>query len=77
MTTLNPDFIRYTLRYSFNNWEYTHVIIPKYLVHKLPGRPMTISEWRELGIQMTMSWENYKLYPEEDNVILFRRKLET
>ena len=71
-----PNEIKYTEKYRTGDYEYTHVILPKTFLSKLTGKVMTDKDWKNLGINISSSWENYMVYAPEPHVILFRRKIE-
>ncbi|XP_066932636.1 cyclin-dependent kinases regulatory subunit-like [Clytia hemisphaerica] len=72
MTTFKN--IYYSERYSDDENEYRHVIIPKELIKKLPkDRYMTEEEWRALGIQQSPGWIHYMAHKPEPHVLMFKR----
>ena len=36
-------------------------------------RTLTEDEWRALGVQQSLGWQHYEIYPPERHVLLFRR----
>lgn len=70
-----PRDITYSEIYVTKNYEYRHVILPKCYLSILKNRLMMPSEWRDLGIKINSSWENYMIFIPEPHVVLFRRKL--
>ncbi|GAA5912906.1 cyclin-dependent kinases regulatory subunit [Sporobolomyces salmoneus] len=68
------DEIYYSPRYSDDDYEYRHVIVPKALVKWLPkGRLAEEDEWRGLGIRQSPGWETYLSHGPEEHILLFRR----
>jgi cyclin-dependent kinase regulatory subunit CKS1 len=66
--------IYYSEKYTDDIYEYRHVHLPKEIAAKVPkDRLMTEEEWRGLGIQQSLGWENYMIHSPERHVILFRR----
>ncbi|WWC91029.1 uncharacterized protein L201_005969 [Kwoniella dendrophila CBS 6074] len=63
--------IQYSPRYSNEDWEYRHVIIPKQLVRYVPPGVCPEDVWRGLGIRQSPGWEMYMRH--EPHVLLFRR----
>eukprot|EP01059_Diplonema_ambulator_P027385 TRINITY_DN453_c0_g3_i1.p1 TRINITY_DN453_c0_g3~~TRINITY_DN453_c0_g3_i1.p1 ORF type:complete len:135 (+),score=34.56 TRINITY_DN453_c0_g3_i1:58-405(+) len=67
------DRIRYSDKYSDDAYEYRHVILPKELKRLVPNRIMTESEWRSLGVQQSLGWDQYMVHAPEMHVLCFRR----
>ncbi|GAA5880105.1 hypothetical protein JCM16303_001215 [Sporobolomyces ruberrimus] len=68
------DDIYYSPRYSDDEYEYRHVIVPKALVKYLPsGRLAEEDEWRGLGIRQSPGWEMYMIHDPEPHILLFKR----
>ncbi|KIK58338.1 hypothetical protein GYMLUDRAFT_246355 [Collybiopsis luxurians FD-317 M1] len=77
------DKINYSDRYTDDNFEYRHVILPKQLLKYIPEnfwdqrtgalRLLSDKEWRSLGIQQSLGWEHYEVHVPEPHVLLFRR----
>ncbi|KDQ61092.1 hypothetical protein JAAARDRAFT_32093 [Jaapia argillacea MUCL 33604] len=76
--------IHYSDRYTDDEWEYRHVILPKPLLKMLPKpyfmdddsgclRLLTEAEWRGIGIQQSLGWIHYEVHAPEPHVLLFRR----
>ena len=60
--------IEYSDKYSDDEYEYRHVILPKELARMLKSRFKTSSgdpvllaehEWRGMGVQQSRGWEHY------------------
>lgn len=67
--------IQYSEKYSDNNYEYRHVILPSELAKLVPRTHlMTETEWRNLGVQQSPHWVHYMLHGPEPHILLFRRK---
>jgi cyclin-dependent kinase regulatory subunit CKS1 len=76
--------IHYSDRYSDDEFEYRHVILPKQLLKMVPKeyfnqddtgtlRLLTEQEWRGIGITQSLGWEHYEVHAPEPHVLLFRR----
>ncbi|KAG6854736.1 transcription factor [Blastosporella zonata] len=76
--------IHYSDRYSDDEYEYRHVIIPKQLLKMIPKqffnpddtgtlRLLAEPEWRGIGITQSLGWEHYEVHAPEPHVLLFRR----
>ncbi|TFK42448.1 regulatory subunit of cyclin-dependent kinase [Crucibulum laeve] len=76
--------IHYSDRYSDDEYEYRHVILPKQLLKLVPKeyfnqddtgtlRLLTEAEWRGIGITQSLGWEHYEVHAPEPHVLLFRR----
>ncbi|KAL1407527.1 hypothetical protein Q8F55_006960 [Vanrija albida] len=63
--------INYSNRYSDDEWEYRHVILPKPLAKFVPPGILAEEVWRGLGIRQSPGWEMYMRH--EPHVLLFRR----
>lgn len=70
-----PNEIKYTERFKTNDYEYTHVILPKSYLQRISNQVMSENEWRSLGISLGTAWENFMIFKPERHVILFRRKI--
>ncbi|CAB0033172.1 unnamed protein product [Trichogramma brassicae] len=58
-----PDTIQYSEKYSDDQYEYRHVILPIELGRKVPkSHLMTESEWRNLGVQQSPGWVHYMMH---------------
>ncbi|GAA5866794.1 hypothetical protein JCM8547_003566 [Rhodosporidiobolus lusitaniae] len=69
------ESIYYSARYSDDEFEYRHVIIPKQLVKYLPSdRLADEHEWRDLGIRQSPGWVHYERHAPEPHVLLFKRE---
>ncbi|KAH6918432.1 cyclin-dependent kinase regulatory subunit [Coprinopsis sp. MPI-PUGE-AT-0042] len=76
--------IHYSDRYSDDEYEYRHVILPKQLLKMIPKeyfndddtgtlRLLAENEWRGIGITQSLGWEHYEVHAPEPHVLLFRR----
>ncbi|KAI0690595.1 regulatory subunit of cyclin-dependent kinase [Cytidiella melzeri] len=76
--------IHYSERYSDDEYEYRHVILPKPLFKMIPKtyfnpddtgtlRLLAEHEWRGIGITQSLGWEHYEVHAPEPHVLLFRR----
>ncbi|KDE02966.1 cyclin-dependent kinase regulatory subunit [Microbotryum lychnidis-dioicae p1A1 Lamole] len=69
------EAIFYSARYSDEQYEYRHVILPKALVKYLPtDRLAEEDEWRGLGIRQSPGWEHYMRHAPEPHILLFKRE---
>lgn len=76
------DMIHYSNRYSDDNFEYRHVILPKSMLKVIPRdyfnhetgtlRILRESEWRGLGITQSLGWEHYENHAPEPHILLFK-----
>ena len=75
--------IHYSDRYSDDDYEYRHVILPKPLFKMLPKtffnpdnsgtlRLLDEKEWRGIGITQSLGWEHYEVHGEHASDILSR-----
>ncbi|KAH8918624.1 CKS-domain-containing protein [Atractiella rhizophila] len=70
------DAIFYSARYSDDQYEYRHVIIPKQLLQYLPKTGLLEEEqWRGIGIKQSPGWHHYLRHDPEPWVLLFKRDL--
>jgi cyclin-dependent kinase regulatory subunit CKS1 len=69
--------IEYSKRYSDDQFEYRHVILPKDIAKKLPDPPrlLTETEWHGLGVHQSDGWMHYEIHGPEPHILLFRRPL--
>jgi cyclin-dependent kinase regulatory subunit CKS1 len=78
--------IHYSDRYSDDEYEYRHVILPKPLLKLVPKqffnpddsgtlRLLTETEWRGIGITQSLGWQHYEVHAPEPHVLLFRRPI--
>ncbi|KAK2576948.1 hypothetical protein KPH14_005561 [Odynerus spinipes] len=68
------DQIQYSERYTDDNYEYRHVILPADLAKHVPKTHlMSETEWRNLGVQQSPRWVHYMMHGPEPHVLLFRR----
>ncbi|KAF8275177.1 regulatory subunit of cyclin-dependent kinase, partial [Lactarius quietus] len=76
--------IHYSDRYTDDEFEYRHVILPKPLFKMIPKtyfnsddpgvlRLLSEAEWRGIGITQSLGWEHYEVHAPEPHVLLFRR----
>ncbi|KAK7865086.1 hypothetical protein R5R35_014623 [Gryllus longicercus] len=66
--------IQYSEKYSDDQFEYRHVILPEDLARQVPkSHLMTETEWRNLGVQQSPGWVHYMIHTPEPHVLLFRR----
>ena len=67
--------IHYSERYSDDEYEYRHVILPKPLFKMIPKnffnddnsgtlRLLSEEEWRGIGITQSLGWEHYEVHGE-------------
>lgn len=69
-----PSNIVYSNKYVDESYEYRHVILPMKVYERIiPGKLLTESEWRKLGIQGSEGWVHYLYYKPEPNVICLRK----
>jgi hypothetical protein len=65
--------IHYSDRYSDDEYEYRHVILPKQLLKMIPKdyfspedngvlRLLSEQEWRGIGITQSLGWEHYEVH---------------
>lgn len=64
--------IQYSDRYSDDQYEYRHVVLPKPLLRLVPkdfftedGRTLRLladAEWRGIGIMQSLGWEHYEVH---------------
>ena len=74
------DSIHYSPRYSDDNYEYRHVMLPKAMLKVIPSdyfnsevgtlRILTEDEWRGLGITQSLGWEHYECHAPEPHILL-------
>ncbi|CAL1705681.1 unnamed protein product [Somion occarium] len=68
--------IHYSERYSDEEYEYRHVILPRPLFKMIPKqffnpdntgtlRLLTEREWRGIGITQSLGWEHYEVHGEQ------------
>ncbi|WVQ81203.1 hypothetical protein IAT38_003325 [Cryptococcus sp. DSM 104549] len=78
--------IIYSDRYSDDNFEYRHVILPKAMLKLIPKRYFSAEdpnllrileedEWRGIGITQSLGWEHFEVHAPEPHILLFRRPL--
>ena len=75
LTRLHFNRIHYSERYSDDEYEYRHVILPKPLFKMIPKqffnpdntgtlRLLSEREWRGIGITQSLGWEHYEVHGE-------------
>ncbi|XP_014273184.1 cyclin-dependent kinases regulatory subunit 1 [Halyomorpha halys] len=68
--------IYYSERYSDDNFEYRHVVLPKDMVNLIPkNRLMTEKEWRSIGVTQSPGWIHYMTHSPEPHILLFKRPI--
>ena len=74
-----PEEIEYSEKYSDDCYEYSHVILTKEKMKSIKNIQgcLTEEQWRNLGIQKSKGWVNYRRYEGEPHILLFRRPLGT
>ena len=66
--------ILYSAKYSDDEYEYRHVILPRGIAHKLQrDYLMSEAEWRAIGVQQSRGWVHYMWHRPEPHILLFRR----
>jgi len=76
--------IHYSDKYTDDEYEYRHVILPKPLLKLIPKsffspdesgtlRILSETEWRGIGITQSLGWQHYEVHAPEPHVLLFRR----
>ena len=66
--------IQYSERYSDDNYEYRHVILPPSVYRDIPkGKLLSEQEWRSYGVQQAKGWIHYMIHLPEPHILLFRR----
>ncbi|KZP17902.1 CKS-domain-containing protein [Athelia psychrophila] len=76
--------IHYSDKYTDDEFEYRHVILPKPLLKLIPKsyfdpddsgvlRILDEQEWRGIGITQSLGWQHYEVHAPEPHVLLFRR----
>ncbi|CAK7207616.1 endoplasmic oxidoreductin-1 [Sporothrix eucalyptigena] len=79
------DNIHYSQRYSDNEYEYRHVLLPKQMLKLIPDQYLDESkktmkllwedEWRSMGITQSLGWEHYEVHEPEPHILLFKRPI--
>ncbi|XP_065100383.1 cyclin-dependent kinases regulatory subunit 2 [Paramisgurnus dabryanus] len=68
--------IYYSDKYTDEEFEYRHVMLPKQLSKLVPSAHlMSEEEWRGLGVQQSQGWIHYMIHKPEPHILLFRRPL--
>jgi cyclin-dependent kinase regulatory subunit CKS1 len=73
--------IHYSDRYSDDEYEYRHVILPKPLFKMIPKnyfnpdepgvlRLLSEAEWRGIGITQSLGWEHYEVHGTLHHLVL-------
>merc|ERR1711935_1146331 len=66
--------IYYSDKYTDEEFEYRHVMLPKDLAKMVPKTHlMSETEWRNLGVQQSQGWVHYMTHDPEPHILLFRR----
>ena len=66
--------IYYSDKYTDDEFEYRHVMLPKELSKLVPkDRLMSETEWRAIGVQQSRGWIHYLIHEPEPHILLFRR----
>ncbi|CAH2242298.1 cyclin-dependent kinases regulatory subunit [Pararge aegeria] len=67
--------IYYSEKYSDEDHEYRHVVLPKEMVKLVPkNHLMSEQEWRSIGVQQSQGWVHYMTHTPEPHILLFKRK---
>ena len=83
-----PFRIHYSERYSDDEYEYRHVILPKPLFKMIPKnffnpdntgtlRLLTEEEWRGIGITQSLGWEHYEVHGKPPPIVSTRLIMQT
>ncbi|XP_078313764.1 cyclin-dependent kinases regulatory subunit 1-like isoform X2 [Crassostrea virginica] len=67
--------IYYSDKYTDDQFEYRHVMLPKEIAKLVPSKLMTETEWRSLGVQQSQGWIHYMKHDPEPHILMFRRPL--
>ncbi|XP_052701530.1 cyclin-dependent kinases regulatory subunit 1-like isoform X1 [Crassostrea angulata] len=67
--------IYYSDKYTDDQYEYRHVMLPKEIAKLVPSKLMSEAEWRGLGVQQSQGWIHYMKHDPEPHILLFRRPL--
>lgn len=66
--------IYYSDKYTDDEFEYRHVMLPKELCKIFPrDHLMSETEWRSIGVQQSRGWVHYLIHEPEPHIMLFRR----
>lgn len=69
--------IYYSDKYTDDEYEYRHVMLPKELAKIMPhDHLMSEAEWRSYGVQQSRGWQHYMLHEPEPHILLFRRPVQ-
>ena len=72
------NYIAYSEKYSDQEFEYRHVILPRSIARKVPkNQLLSEKKWRKLGVQQSLGWKHYAVHAPEPHILLFRRPLGT
>ncbi|XP_030598471.1 cyclin-dependent kinases regulatory subunit 1 [Archocentrus centrarchus] len=73
---MSRNQIYYSDRYSDDQYEYRHVVLPRDMVkYVTKSHLMSEKEWRQLGVQQSQGWIHYMIHEPEPHILLFRRPL--
>merc|ERR1711953_1463394 len=73
-TVMSKKQIYYSDKYTDDEYEYRHVMLPKDLAKMVPKTHlMSETEWRNLGVQQSQGWVHYMTHDPEPHILLFRR----
>ncbi|XP_061230633.1 cyclin-dependent kinases regulatory subunit 2 [Neopsephotus bourkii] len=73
---MDSNQIYYSDKYSDEQYEYRHVVLPRELSKQVPkSHLMSEEEWRRLGVQQSLGWVHYMIHEPEPHILLFRRPL--
>jgi len=68
--------IYYSDKYTDEEFEYRHVLLPKEIARLVPKTHlMSETEWRSIGVQQSHGWIHYMRHDPEPHVLLFRRRI--
>lgn len=68
--------ILYSDKYTDDEYEYRHAVIPRKLFKIIPPGLLTEDEWRAYGINQSLGWEHCMRHASEARLFIFRRKLD-
>lgn len=72
-----PNSINHSKKYEDDYFIYKHVMLTKEAFKSMPkNRILTNIEIHGLGIIQSSGWEQYTLFKNEPNVLLFRKRKE-
>ena len=72
---MSNNNLSYGVLYAENEYEYRLVTVNDVARHKLPNpmRLLSVSEWKELGVDLSHKWSNFEIHPRKPHVLQFRR----